>query len=94
VGRVPRDEALGWIAGASVLLSSSRDEGAPTSIREARALGVPVVTCDAGDVALWAQRDPGIRVVGPDVASIAAGLEATLARLRVGSSHAPSEQRV
>jgi len=38
-------------------------EAAPTVIREARALGVPVIACDAGDVAAWAADDAGIRVV-------------------------------
>ena len=31
-------------------------------VREARALGVPVVACDAGDIAAWARDDAGIRV--------------------------------
>lgn len=43
-GAVPHDEALGWIAAAhTVLAPLARGEGAPTVIREANALGVPVV---------------------------------------------------
>jgi teichuronic acid biosynthesis glycosyltransferase TuaC len=44
-GALPHDEALGWIAAArQVLAPLARGEGAPTVIREAHALGVPVVT--------------------------------------------------
>jgi len=63
VGALPRSEALTWIAAADLLLSASLREGAPTVIREARRLGVPVVTTPVGDVAEWAANDPGIVVV-------------------------------
>lgn len=63
VGRVPRDQALTWIAAADLMLSASRREGAPTAIREARALGVPVVATLAGDLCAWAADDPGLAVV-------------------------------
>lgn len=63
LGSLPRDQALRWMAAADCLISASRDEGAPTVVREARALGTSVVTSDAGDVALWAERDPGLFVV-------------------------------
>jgi glycosyltransferase involved in cell wall biosynthesis len=43
-GALPHEEALAWIAAADVLLAPlARGEGAPTAIREARALGVPVI---------------------------------------------------
>ena len=63
VGRVPRSAALGWITAADVLLSASVHEGAPSVVREARALGTPVVTLAAGDLAAWAERDPGLCVL-------------------------------
>ncbi len=63
LGPLPRTEALRWIAHARALLVTSVAEGAPTVIREARALRVPVVTTDVGDVAAWAARDPEIVVV-------------------------------
>ncbi len=63
IGRVPRSEALCFIAAADVLVSASAAEGAPTVVREARTLGVPVVAVAAGDLALWARSDPGIVVV-------------------------------
>ena len=62
VGRVDREVALGWIAGARVLVSTSRDEAAPSAVREARALGVAVLSTPAGDVAEWARSDPGIQI--------------------------------
>jgi glycosyltransferase involved in cell wall biosynthesis len=62
-GRLPRSEALAWIANASALVSTSRVEGAPTVVREARALGVPVVAFPAGDLAKLAQLDRGIHLV-------------------------------
>lgn len=64
LGRLPRPDALTWIAAADVLVSASRNEGAPTAIREARALGVPVAARPAGDVERWAESDPGL-VVAP-----------------------------
>jgi glycosyltransferase involved in cell wall biosynthesis len=59
-GRLPRDQALCCIAAADVLVSASREEGAPTVVREARLLGVPVVALAAGDLEKWARQDPGI----------------------------------
>ncbi|MBN2193600.1 MAG: glycosyltransferase family 4 protein [Polyangiaceae bacterium] len=63
VGALPRPEALRWILAADLLVSASRLEGAPTVIREARLLGVPVVTVPAGDAADWAAVDSGIIVI-------------------------------
>ncbi|NUP10591.1 MAG: glycosyltransferase family 4 protein [Polyangiaceae bacterium] len=63
VGRLPRVEALRWIAHASALVSTSEIEGSPTVVREARALGVPVVSFPAGDVEEAARNDDGIHLV-------------------------------
>jgi teichuronic acid biosynthesis glycosyltransferase TuaC len=63
-GYLPRSETLRWIAAADVLVSTSAHEGAPSVVREARALGVPVVAVAAGDLAAWAARDPGLVLVG------------------------------
>jgi glycosyltransferase involved in cell wall biosynthesis len=73
-GALPRREALAWIAAADVLLHPSSVEAAPTAVREARALGVPVIACDAGDVAAWAADDPGIVIAEPGVDAIVAAL--------------------
>jgi teichuronic acid biosynthesis glycosyltransferase TuaC len=47
VGRTTREDALAWIGAADGLLHASRAEGFSTVIREAEALGVPVVFVDA-----------------------------------------------
>lgn len=62
-GELPRPEALRWIAAADVLVSASRHEGAPTAIREARALGTAVVACEAGSLGELAELDNDIWLV-------------------------------
>lgn len=64
VGRCSHDAALTWIAAADLVLSTSREEGAPSVVREARALGVDVVACAAGDLRTWARSDPRLFLVG------------------------------
>ncbi|WP_437877640.1 glycosyltransferase family 4 protein [Sorangium sp. So ce513] len=75
-GALPRREALAWIGAADVLLHPSSHEAAPTVIREARALGVPVIACDAGDVVAWARDDDGIVVADGTAEGLAAALRA------------------
>jgi glycosyltransferase involved in cell wall biosynthesis len=62
-GELPRPQALTWIAAADVVVSASRREGSPTALREARALGVPVVACTSGDLQQRAAGDPGLWLV-------------------------------
>lgn len=69
VGHVPRGVALSWIAAADVLVSASRDEGAPSVVREARALGTRVVAVPAGDLRRWSRFDPELCVI-PDSAAL------------------------
>jgi len=63
VGRVGRARALVWLAAADALVVASREEGAPSVVREARALGTPVVALPAGDLAAWQRNDAGLFVV-------------------------------
>jgi teichuronic acid biosynthesis glycosyltransferase TuaC len=63
VGHVERPLALAYLAAADALVSASLEEGAPTVVREARALGTPVVCLAAGDLIRWAEQDAGIAVV-------------------------------
>jgi glycosyltransferase involved in cell wall biosynthesis len=63
LGRRSRPETLMYIAAADVVLSASRAEGSPSVVREARALGVPVVAANTGDLAQWAASDPGLFAV-------------------------------
>jgi glycosyltransferase involved in cell wall biosynthesis len=91
-GRVPRSVALALMAGCRALIHPSAEEAAPTAVREARALGVPVVACDAGDVVRWARSDPGIVVSAPTPEALAVALARALARrqpLRAKSSQSP-----
>lgn len=62
-GQLPRPQALAWMAAADVLLSASDREGAPSVVREARALGTRVVATRAGDLERWSRRDPGLAVM-------------------------------
>lgn len=64
-GQLLRGDALALIADAHMLVHLSEAEGAPTVIREARALGVPVLATPVGDVARWAAQDPGIEIFRP-----------------------------
>jgi teichuronic acid biosynthesis glycosyltransferase TuaC len=82
VGALPRREALAWVQAAGVLLHPSAVEAAPTVVREARALGVPVVACDAGDIAAWARDDAGIRVAEASAEGLARALAEALAEAR------------
>jgi teichuronic acid biosynthesis glycosyltransferase TuaC len=63
VGKLPRPETLAWISAADLLVSASRAEGASTVVREARALGTPVLAVPAGDIAELALGDAGITLV-------------------------------
>ena len=74
LGALPRQLTLDIIAAAGLLVSCSRHEGAPTVVREARALGTAVVTTAAGDVARWAQTDGGIRLVLDTTAALSAAI--------------------
>jgi len=63
VGQVERPRALCYLAAADVLVSASLREGAPTVVREARALGTAVVCLEAGDLRRWAEGDAGLHVI-------------------------------
>jgi glycosyltransferase involved in cell wall biosynthesis len=65
VGRLERARALCWIAAADAVISASTLEGAPSALREARSLGVPVVAVASGDLRLWAKDDDELYVVAP-----------------------------
>jgi glycosyltransferase involved in cell wall biosynthesis len=84
VGLCPRPRALEWIAASDALLSTSEHEAAPTVVREARAMQVPVVATVSGDVARWARSDSGIHCVDAHPMRLAEAL----ARL----SHTPTRR--
>ncbi len=63
LGQLERTLALQWIAAADLLLTPSLLEGAPTVVREARALNTPVVCSNSGEVFHWAKSDPDLWVL-------------------------------
>lgn len=65
VGLVTRERALAWLAAADAVLSASLEEGAPSVVREARALGTKVIALACGDLERSAESDPGLFVVRP-----------------------------
>lgn len=81
LGRRSHPETLAVIAGARLLLHTSAEEGAPTVVREARALGIPVVACPAGDLAARAALDPEVELVAPDPDAIALALRRITAQV-------------
>jgi glycosyltransferase involved in cell wall biosynthesis len=62
-GKLTRPDTLTWIAAADLLVSASREEGASSVVREARALGTRVLAVAAGDIAERARSDPGITLI-------------------------------
>lgn len=72
LGRLPRADALRYIAFADALVSTSLDEGSPTVVREARALGTRVIAFPAGDLAEKSKKDSGITLASDDAAFVAA----------------------
>jgi len=63
LGQIGREQALRYIRAADLLVSASEREGAPTVVREARALGTAVVAAEAGDLRNRAADDPELYVV-------------------------------
>jgi teichuronic acid biosynthesis glycosyltransferase TuaC len=79
-GLLTRTETLAWIAASRVLVHASRAEGAPTVVREARMLGVPVVATAAGDIEAWAEKDLGIGIVDARVEALGSAIAAVFSR--------------
>ncbi len=64
-GQLPRNQTLAWIQAADCLIHTSKEEGAPTVVREARSLGTIVLACSSGDIEEWSKMDPEIHIVEP-----------------------------
>ncbi len=86
-----RDDVGAVLAGADVLVLASRSEGAPLSILEGMAAGLPVVASDVGGVAeLVADGETGLLVPPGDPTALAAALQRLVAdaplRRRLGAA--------
>ena len=76
LGSKPHNESLALLAGADVLIVSSRDETMPIVILEAMALGKAVISTDVGGIREWLRDDLNALVVPPeDPATLAAAIE-------------------
>jgi teichuronic acid biosynthesis glycosyltransferase TuaC len=62
LGRLPRPDTLTWIQAADLLVTASRDEGAPSVVREALLLGTDAVMHDIADAAKWAESNPLLHI--------------------------------
>jgi teichuronic acid biosynthesis glycosyltransferase TuaC len=62
-GQLPRPQALAWMAAADAVVTASRREGACSVVREAVALGTPVVTTPNGDLRPETDCEPLVWVV-------------------------------
>lgn len=66
LGQVDRTTCMTWMRAADLLISSSRLEGSPGGVREALALGTPVVAVPAGDLKERAVQDSNLWLVGAE----------------------------
>lgn len=62
LGQLPRTQTLVWLKASDVLLNASLAEGAPSVVREARALDVEVWSAPCDVVTTWAADDSGISI--------------------------------
>jgi teichuronic acid biosynthesis glycosyltransferase TuaC len=73
--------AMPWYySAADAMILCSDSEGSPTSVKEALACNLPVVTVDVGDVKEILAGIDGVEIVDRSVDSLAAGLRRVLSR--------------
>ena len=82
VGTLPPVRLADWYRAADAVVLSSRSEGVPNVVYEARACGTPVVAMNAGDVAQAMDRNDWLVPAG-DVDALAAALCDAMARPRL-----------
>ena len=83
---VEPDQVVWHMAAADVAVLTSKEESGPLVVKEALAVGLPVVAVDVGDVRETLEGVPGCAVVRHDAAELA---DATLRVLRDGRTDAP-----
>jgi len=88
----PPNEMPWYYAAADAMVLTSVNEGGPTSVKEALACGLPVVSVPVGDTELFHQVGDAILCAAPRPTDIAAALRNCLRRARCErQSHLPSE---
>src|SRR5215469_2046163 len=80
VGGKPNQEMPWYYSAADVMILSSASEGSPTSVKEALACNLPVVSTDVGDVRDIMEGIPGCEICDDDRDSLSAGLRRVLDR--------------
>jgi teichuronic acid biosynthesis glycosyltransferase TuaC len=76
----PADEMPWYYAAADVMIVTSMFEGGPSSVKEALACGVPVVSVAVGDLDLFKEVTRGAICVDDDPRALASALRDTLER--------------
>jgi glycosyltransferase involved in cell wall biosynthesis len=80
VWNVPNTQMPLYYSAADVMILCSDSEGSPTSVKEALACNLPIVSTDVGDVRTILQGIDGVEVCAQDAASLAEGLARVLKR--------------
>jgi glycosyltransferase involved in cell wall biosynthesis len=80
VWNVPNARMALYYSAADVMLLCSDSEGSPTSIKEALACNLPVVSVDVGDVRSLLSGIDGTEICDQNVKALATGLEHSLTR--------------
>ena len=76
----PNDEMRLYYTAADVMILCSDTEGSPTSVKEALACNLPVVSTDVGDVRTILRGIEGVEICEQSVAAVAAALARTFER--------------
>jgi len=80
VSGVRNEEMPFYYSAADVMILCSRSEGSPTSVKEALACNLPVVSTDVGDVREITNGIDGCHICEPSAQSLAEGLRRVFAR--------------
>jgi len=78
VSQVPNGEMPWYYSAADAMILCSDSEGSPTSVKEALACNLPVVSADVGDVREIGQGIDGFQICAPTAEALADGLETVL----------------
>ncbi len=80
ISQVPNGEMPWYYSAADVMILCSDSEGSPTSVKEALACNLPVVSTDVGDAKEIGEGIAGFQVCAQTPESLANGLETVLER--------------